>query len=1047
MALDRYGLTQDNGPLHSKTSANELLPKHTANPSRNPFFESISEDTSFDEATNLYISPVNSKTHQAMIRKHLVILANTGERVRREITFSTLSIESNSLSAIESDPLLGRGHLNIRNFQRTVRKGFKRIAYPFIQISTNTTYQAVIKCSIAYLLASLAVYWTPFDNWLGSTDSKHVVATVAVYFHPARSKGSMHQTLIYVVISLLFSFTVSFGCRSVSTIFFNNGEDEISYCIDLVISSISFGLISYVKTKVNKATFNTACSLASIAIVSCVVKEGSLNSANIPLERLHATFQVVVTGCVISVACCYLLWPIRAVDELRSSLNDSYNIMSSVLSTLANRFLAGESLNEKDSQVFKALNKNIAELFKNNEEAKYELLSTGREEEWNVFNELVHSTISLSRHLHALRSSTEMQWSLLHADSPNHSHNDNESLPSLDSYSSQTFRMSHSQDEDPNSNESTHNAHDSSQLFDLFVYYLSPSMKSLIFTIKGILGEVPFEKKSELNPNVFARTVHLQNSLNEAIKLFESKQTESFEKLYDQDVFKGSTDFLFKTDLEEVTACCGNFSSLLALFASELMDFLKLAETYEDARANSRSWSWLKLWKSKWNSKTKKERSDLKKNDHSTLNAALLDLQSQYHKKPSTEQKVMTRLDQWSHNLWRVLKVFRKSDVQFGIRVGLGALLLSSFAFLPWTKELFNNWRGEWALTVYCIMMNKSLGGTTMTAKWRFVGTFIGAICAFICWDVTDGNPYALAITGFVISIPSFYIILFWKKNNPFGRFILLTYNLTALYSYSMVQKDGEDDKEGGEDPIIGEIAFHRFIAVSIGIVWALIMASCFLPTTARARLKSGITILWLRLGVIWNSSPLDYDPTTLRLVGLKDEKGITGLLAECETLLKQAPIEFRLKGSFPEDTYSKLLKSTSIIIDTYENMNLMIKVDPLLSPNELYVLNYIETEREEVEHRIFLIFYMIASAMRLGIPLPNKPASTEHAKDRMLYKLSEIRNRNTDKNEVVLTNNDFILLYSYILVTSSITAELDTLIDLIKELLGDITADNFELV
>lgn len=84
---------------------------------------------------------------------------------------------------------------------------------------------------------------------------------------------------------------------------------------------------------------------------------------------------------------------------------------------------------------------------------------------------------------------------------------------------------------------------------------------------------------------------------------------------------------------------------------------------------------------------------------------------------------------------------------------------------------------------------------------------------------------------------------------------------------------------------------------------------------------------------------------------------------------------------------------------------------------------------------------------MGLGISLPNKPASTEHAKDRMLYKLSEIRNRNTDRNEVVLTNNDFILLYSYILVTSSITAELDTLIDLIKELLGDITADNFELV
>lgn len=58
---------------------------------------------------------------------------------------------------------------------------------------------------------------------------------------------------------------------------------------------------------------------------------------------------------------------------------------------------------------------------------------------------------------------------------------------------------------------------------------------------------------------------------------------------------------------------------------------------------------------------------------------------------------------------------------------------------------------------------------TTMTAKWRFVGTLHGAICAFICWDVTDGNPYALASTGFVFLILHFYIIYSMKRNNPFG--------------------------------------------------------------------------------------------------------------------------------------------------------------------------------------------------------------------------------------------------------------------------------------
>ena len=103
-----------------------------------------------------------------------------------------------------------------------------------------------------------------------------------------------------------------------------------------------------------------------------------------------------------------------------------------------------------------------------------------------------------------------------------------------------------------------------------------------------------------------------------------------------------------------------------------------------------------------------------------------------------------------------------------------------------------------------------------MTVKWRFIGTFLGAIAAYIIWILTDGNVYALSITGFLLSIPCFYIIIYWKKNNAFGRFILLTYNLTALYSYSMTQKDAEDGNEGGDEPIIGEIAFHRYVAVSI---------------------------------------------------------------------------------------------------------------------------------------------------------------------------------------------------------------------------------------
>ena len=109
------------------------------------------------------------------------------------------------------------------------------------------------------------------------------------------------------------------------------------------------------KQKVNKLTFNTACSLACISIVACIVKEGSMNSDNIPLPRIESTFQVVVSGCIISVACCYFIWPVSAVKKLQKTLNDSYDIFSQVISILVRRFVAGEQFTPVDIEMIEKL--------------------------------------------------------------------------------------------------------------------------------------------------------------------------------------------------------------------------------------------------------------------------------------------------------------------------------------------------------------------------------------------------------------------------------------------------------------------------------------------------------------------------------------------------------------------------------------------------------------------------------------------------------------------------------------------------------------------
>lgn len=1032
------------------------------------------EDDSELEVTALFHN-AGRGLQRKFAKLNLVILAESGQKVYRSNSFFNAEFESfNDDSFHDSEYLDSMASIPLIQLPRNPRTALHRLKrkwHKLTKFTRTNVFQSVFKCSLAYLIASLGVYWGPFNHLLGNTDSKHVVATAAVYFHPARTKGSMHQLLVFVLISLTFSFVVSLTCRSISTYYFNIGQDEVSYLIDLVVSSVGLGFIAFMKQKVGKQTFNTACSLASISLVTCIVKEGSLNSNVIPMGRLLSTAQVVLVGSVISVAICYLVWPKSAVVLLRTSLNDSFNIMSSLMSITTHRFLHGEKLTAKDAEIFSLLRKKAVELKDNLEEAMFELKLLGRETEYTTYCQIVEATISLIEHSQALRSSCEMQWLLLHNNVPTEnvlSSNvqragddaDRESVRSLSSYHSDTIRLSQSVENlgsiFPAGNslqkgDMDYNAIYPSQLFDLFVYYLAPSIKSFVFTVKEVLGAVPFEKKfvDDAHQNVFVKSSNYQISLQKAIQLFEDKQVRSFDKLYSQDIFKPDN-AMFKTDQEEVTACCGNFSSLLALYGKELIHFLQLTESFEViSKTSPRTWSWLRWWKKNEVKDRRPSRLD------ATFVEALRELKSQL--KPMRSNVInestsffptTSEIEKYRRKIWKSLSFFRRTDIQFGFRVGVGAFCISIFAFLAKTEHIFVNWRLEWSLVVYCIMMSKSVGGTTMTVKWRILGTFLGAFGAYLAWVIFDGNGAGLAITGYFLSIPCFYIIIFWKKNNAYGRFILLTYNLTALYSYSMAQKDSEDGEEGGDLPIVAEIAFHRFVSVTLGISWALTVATLFIPNSARARLKSGLTVLWLRMGVIWNSDPMDYTKTAsgARLVGLKDYKGTRDLLLECQTLLKQAPVEFRLKGRFPKDIYEKLLARTSAILDAFLNLQLMIEMDSRIVPKEEYVLEYIASEREELEHRIFLIFYMVASALALGFPLPTKPASTEHAKDRMLLKLSEIRSKSATE-QIQLNNEDYVLLYSYILVTSTISQELDKIIDLIKELLGDISEEIFLLV
>ena len=121
----------------------------------------------------------------------------------------------------------------------------------------------------------------------------------------------------------------------------------------------------------------------------------------------------------------------------------------------------------------------------------------------------------------------------------------------------------------------------------------------------------------------------------------------------------------------------------------------------------------------------------------------------------------------------------------------MGEAIYALPAFIPHTGPTYPHSRGEWGLVSYMIVMSMTLSQANTSSKVRTSGTLIGRGLSLFAWFVFSVNPYTLSLFSWAVSIPVFWIILTWKQAT-FGRFTLLTYNLSVLYAYSMATFSAE---------------------------------------------------------------------------------------------------------------------------------------------------------------------------------------------------------------------------------------------------------------
>ncbi|TVY29561.1 Uncharacterized protein LHYA1_G000995 [Lachnellula hyalina] len=1018
------------------------------------------------------------------LRNGTFILPGTGERVRRQITLrNPANFDGQSRGELDP-PFLRRTYSRVGTIRTALGKS-SDAGKEFWKWLHTPTAKGILKCSLAYVLGSMGTFFPPFASFLGHQDGKHMVATITVYFHPARSAGSMEEAGMLGIAAFLYATFISISSMATS-VFFETQMDliELGYAMVLIVfCGGGLGFIGWFKQAYNSPLVSVACSLASLAIITVLTKENAIQVGVFSNDKIIQVMKMVIMGITSTSIVSLLVWPVSARTELRNTMIKTTDSLGNMLTMITGGFLSGSEADLRSSAFTNALNtyKSVfTQLTKNLKEAKMEHYVLGTEDQYKHEASLVNCMQRLAQSIGGLRSAAMTQFTLLRENTKGSSTpiNSNRMLPEIGSISSvlnirqdqfAVLTAIEEASEEGSGPEDANTYHHSrnptggsissiasypmptvktpSEIFSRFITHLGPSMKSLAYTLSQILEELPFGDGPR-----YAITIneHFKTSLTDALKLYSSARSEALRELYKSKELDRDRSESIEADFEEVAASCGHFSFSLQAFADEMQTYLSILEDLKDEIESSRrrSWKWLLFWRSSQHPKTQnsdpEQESLIDQNAETEVPKGISSIQFQGRSPKTwtseTEGKGGAKAGLY-RKLFHILRILGRDDVRFAVKVGLGASIYALFAFIPLTRPFYQHWRGEWGLLSYMLVCSMTIGASNTTGWARFIGTFIGAILSVIAWVICQGNPFALAFCGWLVSLPCFYLIVA-KGRGPFGRFIMLTYNLSCLYAYSLsIKDDDDDDDEGGVTPIITEIAVHRVAAVLAGVLWGLIITRVVWPISARQKFKDGLSLLWLRMGLIWKRDPLSTlleGESQHAYMNLREEFALQRYVLRLDNLRAAAASEFELRGPFPSKQYARIMDSTNKMLDAFHAMNIVIQKDLNASKGETSLLRYTANERADLCFRISHLFQVLASSLKLEFPMNDALPSTSNARDRLLAKIFHYRkNLGIEEGEEVARDEDYELLYAYTLVTGQLAEEIKKVEKEVEALFG----------
>ncbi|CAG8604783.1 784_t:CDS:2, partial [Acaulospora colombiana] len=866
-----------------------------------------------------------------------------------------------------------------------------------------------------------------------------------VFFNPAKTLGGMYEAVLYAILGGIYGMLVGYGSMKTANFFYSNDMPYLDYITTVFLwCGGNMFLVALSRAKLNKPTFNSACSLANIIIFVTLTREGAQPGGEIT-TRLIQVSKIIIIGICISFLVSVLVWPVSASKKLRKEITDTLGSFRLLLILLTKTFLI-DDIRYTDKSVQSAIasyRASFTSLQDSLKQAALEVHNGSIKSQLKLYKEAVDSLNRLAQHLGGLRSCCGLQWEIIKDQEENKESNKD---------------MVDEQDRGLSADDDSYDELRSYRILIEFIHYVGPPMKSLAYTCKRTISRLQdqFKQQDTFHSTSVSFSLLHQN-LQSALKLFKESQTRALNKLYKEnsaDNFDGRPNeeifliYFFVFNLQE--------------FAKELIDLVDLVgmisriDEIEQERKAKRKWWQFWLFFSCFTRENSIEF------DHKNY------FEKVKHKFPENTNnlfdtvqtpKPKTLWQKITMNIWKSLSWFRQFQVKYAFKAAISAIVLVSPAFFDATRPTYYEYRGEWTCITMMVVMVPTVGGTNLVAIYRILGTLFGSYLAWVIYTFFPDNPVVLSVSGFVIALSCFQLILYTKYNR-IGTFILLTYNLVALYKYNIRDLEPPVD--------VSDIARTRFIAVGTGVVWGVLVTNYWWPYEARVELRKGlsqliINISWLykKLVAVYSNPPgvqencqngnMDHHNVTIMLSHnlSKSTKEFMDMelflqvsLLKLYDLLAQTPNEPRMKGPFPTKPYREILGGCQNILDkllsirisvTREDWYMLIRRDFILP---------ITNERKELVGNVLLYFYILAAALRLKTPLPPYLPPAEKARRRLVKK---IRDLPVVKHRVVEGNDErYMVYYAYALVIEDVIRELEKLGKIMQELFGCMGGDEF---